>query len=111
AATAQPVRAVQAATAQPAAVAAAPAPVRLVIVDNSFSSKTLNVPLGTKVVWSDEGQKPHTVTADDESFKSELLRNGANFEHTFDQLGTFLYYCELHGGPGGAGMAAQVQVQ
>jgi len=63
------------------------------------------------VVWSHEGQKPHTVTADDDSFKSDLLKNGATFEHTFGQPGIYLYYCELHGGPAGEGMAGVVQVQ
>jgi plastocyanin len=95
------------ATTQPRAIA----PVRLVITDNSYSSKSLSVPVGATVVWSHEGQRPHTVTADDDSFKSELLKNGRIFEHTFSQPGTFLYYCELHGGAGGEGMSARVQVQ
>ena len=34
-----------------------------------------------------------------------------SFEHVFNQVGTFLYYCELHGGPGGAGMAAEIVVK
>ena len=69
------------------------------------------MPVGTKVVWSHDGQKPHTVTADDDSFATDLLKHGDTFEHVFDQVGTFLYYCELHGGPGGAGMAAEIVVQ
>lgn len=111
--------AVPTATAKPAAPTvppvpakpAAAAPIRLVIADNTYSNKNLTVPVGTKVVWSQEGQKPHTVTADDDSFKSELLKNGGTYEHTFSQPGLYLYYCELHGGPGGEGMAAQVRVQ
>jgi plastocyanin len=94
-----------------AAVAAAAGPVKVVIGDNTYTAKDLNVPVGTKVVWSHEGQKPHTVTADDTSFASDLLKNGAAFEHVFSQVGTFLYYCELHGGPGGAGMAAEINVK
>jgi plastocyanin len=39
-----------------------------------------------------------------------VLRSGATFEHTFAEAGTYLYFCELHGGPGGAGMAAEVSV-
>jgi plastocyanin len=95
------------ATTQPLALA----PVRLVITDNAYSNKSLSVPVGATVVWSHEGQKPHTVTADDDSFKSEPLKNGQTFELTFSQPGTFLYYCELHGGAGGEGMSARVQVQ
>jgi plastocyanin len=95
--------------AAPAAAAAKPAePVKVAIADNSFGPKSLSVPVGATVVWSQGGQKPHTVTADNDSFKSDLLKNGATYQHTFSQAGTFLYYCELHGGPGGEGMAAQV---
>lgn len=86
-------------------------PLRMLITDNAFSIRKLNVPIGATVVWSHEGQKPHTVTADDDSFKSDLLKNGATFEHTFGQPGIYLYYCELHGGPAGEGMAGVVQVQ
>jgi len=89
----------------------AAAPVKVVIADNSFSQKTLTVPVGAKVIWSHEGQKPHTVTADDDAFATDLLKKGDTFEHVFDQVGKFLYYCELHGGPGGAGMAAEVIVR
>jgi len=51
------------------------------------------------------------VTADDAAYNSELMRNGTTFSHTFSQAGTYLYYCELHGGPGGAGMAAEIKVE
>jgi plastocyanin len=81
------------------------------IADNSYGPKTLTVPVGATVVWSQGGQKPHTVTADNDAFKSDLLKNGQSFEHVFNQIGTFLYYCELHGGPGGEGMSAQVVVK
>jgi plastocyanin len=90
---------------------AAPEPVRIAIGDNVYSNANVTVPVGTTVVWLHEGQRPHTVTADDDSFKSELMRNGGTFSHTFSAAGLYLYYCELHGGAGGAGMAALVQVQ
>ncbi len=104
---AAPVTATSLPTAQPLTLT----PLRMLITDNAFSIRKLNVPIGATVVWSHEGQKPHTVTADDDSFKSDLLKNGATFEHTFGQPGIYLYYCELHGGPAGEGMAGVVQVQ
>jgi plastocyanin len=61
--------------------------------------------------WTQGGQKPHTVTADDDSFGSEILRAGATFEQTFSKPGTYLYYCDLHGGAGGVGMSARVEVK
>ena len=33
------------------------------------------------------------------------------FSHTFTEAGESRYYCELHGGPGGSGMAGRVVVQ
>jgi plastocyanin/uncharacterized membrane protein YozB (DUF420 family) len=91
--------------------APAPSPVRIAIGDNTYTPQTLSVPLGTLVTWSQDGQRPHTVTADDATFDSGLMRNGGTFERIFDAVGTFLYYCELHGGPGGAGMAAEITVE
>src|SRR5262249_8069492 len=100
-----------AATATPKPVAAALAPIRLAIADNSYSQKALSVPVGAIVVWSHEVMNPLTETSDHGSFKSYLLENGATFEHTFNQPGSYLYYCELHGGPAGEGMSAEVRVQ
>jgi plastocyanin len=100
--------------AQPAPPAAAPAPaageIAVAIGDNTFDPKELNVPVGARVVWTNGGQRPHTVTADDASFKSDTLNNGGAFEQTFDKPGTYAYYCEFHGGPGGQGMAAVIKV-
>jgi plastocyanin len=100
-------------TVAPAATAAAkPAPsrVELAISDDAFAPKTLSVPVGATVVWSRSGTHPHTVTADDNSFDSGILRAGQGFEHTFTQPGTFAYYCDVHGGPGGVGMSGSVNV-
>ncbi len=92
-------------------VTAAPAEVFAVeIGDNSYTAAKISVPAGATVVWSHSGQRPHTVTADDGSFKSERLEAGASFEQTFTTPGTFAYFCEFHGGAGGQGMAAVVEV-
>ena len=100
-----------------AATQAAPVPLtgqgqtfQVDLTDNAFSPVDLTIPVGSKVVWTNKGQRSHTVTADDGSFKSDTLKNGDVFEHVFDQAGTFLYYCEFHGGPNGQGMAAAVSV-
>jgi hypothetical protein len=67
--------------------------------------------VGATVIWVNQDGAPHTATADDGVlFKSELLSGGQQFKHTFDQLGDFPYYCELHGSPGGADMAGKIKV-
>jgi plastocyanin len=103
-----------AAAAPAPAQAAAPAPaaqeVAIDIVDNSFSPNKITVPVGATVVWTHKGQKPHTVTADDGSFDSAKLENGASFKQTFAKSGTFPYFCQFHGGKGSEGMAGAIVV-
>ena len=80
------------------------------IGDNSFTPKQIQVPVGTTITWTHRGQRQHTVTADDGSFKSDTLDKGATFQQTFDKPGTYAYYCEFHGGPGGLGMSGVITV-
>ena len=39
---------------------------------------------------------PHNVTASNGSFASATLSQGGSFTETFDETGTFTYYCGLH---------------
>jgi plastocyanin/uncharacterized membrane protein YozB (DUF420 family) len=76
-----------------------------------FNPQQLVIPVGTTLIWVNQDGAPHTATADDgTAFKSDLLSTGQQFAHTFDQLGDFPYYCELHGAAGGVDMAGLVRV-
>ena len=86
-------------------------PMSVAAVDSAFEPAEVTVPAGTTVVWTNEGQLPHTVTADDEMFDSGTLDPGATFEFTFDTPGEYPYYCRFHGGPGGVGMAGTIIVE
>jgi plastocyanin len=100
-------------TAAPAPQAAPPAAagaVQVAIGDNSFTPKELSVPVGATVVWTNTGQRKHTVTSDDGWITSGTLEAGATFKQTFDKPGTYAYYCEFHGGKGGQGMAGVITV-
>jgi hypothetical protein len=79
------------------------------IVDDAFQPAQLTVTAGTTVVWSHDGQNPHTVTADDRAFDSGTLESGGSFSVTFDQAGRVPYYCQIHGEPG-SGMTGVVVV-
>jgi plastocyanin len=70
-----------------------------VTIDNfAFAPATLTVERGTKVVFTNRDDIPHTVTsaASPPSFKSPPLDTGDAFTHVFDTAGTFAYFCSLH---------------
>lgn len=79
------------------------------IVDNAYQPKQIEVDAGTTVVWTQEGQLPHTVTANDGSFDSGEMGQGDTYSRTFQQPGSYPYYCTFHGAPG-EGMAGTVVV-
>jgi plastocyanin len=66
------------------------------IVDFAFQPAGVEVAVGGTVTWTNTGQAPHTVTADDGSFDSGQLAPGASFSQTFNTAGTFTYHCSIH---------------
>ena len=52
--------------------------------------------VGDTVTWTNNGEHPHTVTADTGAFASQRLDPGASFSFTFTTAGTFAYHCEFH---------------
>jgi plastocyanin len=76
------------------------------IANFAFAPASLTVAVGTTVTWTNGDSASHTVTADDGSFKSDKLANGATFSQTFTSAGTFAYHCSIH-----PSMTATVTVQ
>ncbi len=66
------------------------------IVDFAFDPTSVEIPAGTTVLWTNTGAAPHTVSAEDGSFGSEMLATGASFEHTFSTAGSYAYLCQVH---------------
>jgi plastocyanin len=66
------------------------------VVDFAFQPADLTVPVGATVTWTNAGQRPHTVSADDGSFDSGRLDPGETFSHTFTEPGTFSFHCGFH---------------
>jgi plastocyanin len=67
-----------------------------IAIDNfSFGPETITVPAGTKVTWVNHDDIPHTVVAAGK-FKSHALDTSDHFDHTFDEPGTYEYFCSLH---------------
>lgn len=61
-----------------------------------FGSEALQVDNGTEVIWENEDDSEHTVTAQDKAWDSGVIPPGASFSRTFHELGTFSYQCRLH---------------
>lgn len=58
----------------------------------------LTVGTGDVVVWTNVGEVEHTVTANNGEFNSGYLRPGENYSVKFENKGTFMYHCMVHGG-------------
>ena len=75
-----------------------------------FAPKTLTIPVGTTVTWTNQDQAGHTATSDTGAFDTGNVAAGQSMSITFSKAGTFPYYCKYHGGPGGAGMSGTIIV-
>ena len=78
------------------AQAAAPATVAVAIAKFAFEPKEITVAPGTRVVWTNRDDTPHTVTSADKSFASKGLDTGDTFETTLAREGDFAYICTVH---------------
>jgi plastocyanin len=74
---------------------ASPAPT-VEITKFAFAPKEITVAPGTKIIWTNRDETPHTVTSKDKSFGSKGLDTDDKFEHTFEGEGNFTYICTLH---------------
>lgn len=74
-----------------------------------FRPKQLDVKAGQEVTWTQKDAGFHTVTSGtveqkgggvtgkpDDRFRSERLATEETFKFTFDEAGTFTYFCEIH---------------
>ena len=75
----------------PKAVAAASGSVT--IADFSFTPGTITINQGDTVTWVNNGPTPHSATANDGSFNTGILEGRPAGSHTFNQAGTFAYFC------------------
>jgi len=64
----------------------------------AFAPSVLTVAPGTKVTWANNDEEPHTVMSADggKMFKSPALDTDDKFSFTFDQPGTYKYFCSIH---------------
>jgi plastocyanin len=63
----------------------------------AYQPKSIEVPVGTTVTWTNQDAIQHSVTASDGAFDSGLFTQGGTFSQTFDTPGTYTYVCSRHG--------------
>ncbi len=66
-----------------------------------FQPPAIEVPVGTRVTWTNQDQIEHTVTAGipdtmRTDFGGTLAGKGSAFGVTFDRAGTYRYFCARH---------------
>ncbi|MEA2666321.1 MAG: hypothetical protein QOI11_3265 [Candidatus Eremiobacteraeota bacterium] len=62
----------------------------------AYVPDTITVAAGQSVLFVQDDQTPHTVTASDKSFDSGNLDQRATWSHAFAKPGTYAYICAYH---------------
>lgn len=72
--------------------------VKVSIEDMAYVPASITVTKGTKVTWTNyQAVIPHTVTSDTKGlFDSGKMHKNDTFSYTFNDAGTFTYYCTHH---------------
>ena len=63
-----------------------------------FQPATVTINVGDTVTWRNTDNVPHTSTSDDEVWDSGNLNQGEEFSFTFEEAGTYGYFCAYHPG-------------
>jgi plastocyanin len=88
------------------------APASVTVSDFSFAPRDVTIVQGETVTWTNT-QGTHNVVFDGSQPAFPESPPSANvwpYTRSFNTPGTFRYYCQPHGGPGGVGMAGTVTV-
>ncbi|MGI9567638.1 MAG: plastocyanin/azurin family copper-binding protein, partial [Nitrosopumilus sp.] len=70
--------------------------------DKCYLPYETTVPVGTTITWSNDDTAAHTVTSGTVEagltgiFDSGLFMSSSTFEFTFDDAGTYDYFCMVH---------------
>lgn len=61
-----------------------------------FTPMNVTIAQGTTVQWINLDDIPHTVVEKGKAWRSPALDTNDTYTHTFDQPGTYEYFCGLH---------------
>jgi plastocyanin len=81
----------------PSVVAAATVePVQIEIKNFAFVPNEITIVPGTRVVWLNHDESPHSVAGEKREFASNALDTDDRFGFVFDREGDYTYFCTLH---------------
>ena len=74
-------------------------PISVEMKSISYDPKSVEVPVGGSVVWTNKAFTNHTATSDDgKTFDTgEIKPNESSSAVKFDKEGEFTYHCKIHG--------------
>ncbi len=81
---------------QAAAVPAAPRKHTVIIEGTRFQPESLTVKAGDTIVWVNKDLFPHTATASNSTFDSQVIPAGASWKYVAKKKGEFAYGCVFH---------------
>jgi plastocyanin len=77
--------------------------VQVEIENLAFGPSEITIDVGKTIRWINRDEMPHTATSGDPEdedagslWDSGVLAEGETFEHTFNEAGTFRYFCDFH---------------
>jgi plastocyanin len=68
----------------------------VIIEGTRFQPETLTVRAGDTIVWVNKDLFPHTATASNSTFDSQVIAAGASWKLTVKKKGEFAYTCVFH---------------
>jgi plastocyanin len=75
--------------------------VEITAVDNSWQPEAARIAAGTEVTFVNAGQNDHNLVPEDEdadwAIDSEDFHPDAEVSYTFDEPGTYRFFCSIHG--------------
>jgi plastocyanin len=75
---------------------AEPREITVIIEDMKFSPPEIHVAQGESVTWMNKDLVPHTVTADDKSFDSQMIAPGKSWTWRAKKSGKLPFKCSFH---------------
>ncbi|MEO6688589.1 MAG: cupredoxin family copper-binding protein [Dokdonella sp.] len=76
--------------------AAAPSTPTVDITKFAFTPTEITVAPGSRILWVNHDEVPHTVTGDDKHLASRGMDTDDRYEHVFAEEGDYTYHCAVH---------------